>query len=171
MHSPPALALLYIDRWTLPSKNEEVSTVARTGLALLPEVTSITIELLDSLNIQIFSVAAHSAGVYQMLDLVKQCSDHGRVKKVFPISTHIPAPLLSSTVMNMMSKVPDFMFSGITHLDSVIAEFYLGRLSKRLFATEKSTKEDKDVFVDLEDLRDLLAECKPSTEHIDLTKK
>ncbi|KAJ5223925.1 hypothetical protein N7468_008467 [Penicillium chermesinum] len=83
----PDLSLLCIDRWT------QGPDAARSGPALLSELSSTTLELLDSLKVNTFSIAAHSAGVYQMLDLAEEAP--GRTQHVFPISTHTPAPYLS----------------------------------------------------------------------------
>lgn len=49
----------------------------RTGPALLSELTTITLELLDSLNVDRFSIASHSTGVYQQLHLAQRAP--GRV--------------------------------------------------------------------------------------------
>lgn len=66
----PSISLLCVDRWTQGDKDK----VSRSGPEL-SELSSITLELLDSLKIKKFSVAAHSAGAYHMLDLASRCKN------------------------------------------------------------------------------------------------
>jgi hypothetical protein len=134
----PDLSLLCIDRWT------QGKDVARTGPALLSELTTVTLELLDSLNVDRFSIASHSAGVYQQLHLAQ--SAPGRVVYVFPISSHIPATYTQSKIMDAMCSMPDFLFKPITKLDSTLANSWIAKAFVGLMA-KKADEGDKDVFV------------------------
>lgn len=111
LHSHPDLSLLCIDRWV------QGKDPARTGPALFTELSAITLDLLDTLHIDHFSIAAHSAGAYSMLDLVRMAPP-GRVEHVFPICTHIPAAYTGSRIMEAMCTMPGLMFRVLTKLDS-----------------------------------------------------
>ncbi|KAJ5760123.1 hypothetical protein N7520_007279 [Penicillium odoratum] len=111
LQSHPDLSLICIDRWV------QGKDAARIGLALLAELSAIALELLDTLNIDQFSIAAHSAGAYPMLDLARYAPP-GRVGNVFPLCTHIPAAYTGSRIMESMCTMPGFMFKVVTKLDS-----------------------------------------------------
>jgi hypothetical protein len=90
-------------------------------------LTQITLELLAELKIAKFSISAHSAGAYQMFNLV--ISAESRIQHIFPISTHIPAPFTTSKVMSSMCTMPAIIFNGITRLESSLAN----TATKKLF--------------------------------------
>ncbi|KAJ5672368.1 hypothetical protein N7507_001495 [Penicillium longicatenatum] len=117
LESHPDLSLICIDRWV------QGKDAARTGPALLTDLSTITLELLNTLGIDHFSIAAHSAGAYQMLDLARFAPQ--RVDHVFPICTHIPAAYTDSRIMKSMCTMPVFLFKAITKLDSGSAPKWL----------------------------------------------
>lgn len=133
LESHPDLSLLCIDRWT------QGKDAARTGLALLSELTTITLELLDSLEIAHFSIASHSAGVYQQLHLA-ECAPE-RVDHVFPISSHIPGTYTDSKVMNAMCSMPHSLFKYITRLDSSMANTWIGKAFVSIMAKADAEKD------------------------------
>lgn len=132
------LSLLCVDRWT------QGKDAARTGPAMLSELTSITLELLDLLKIDRFSIASHSAGVYQQLHLAQSAPT--RVEHVFPISSHIPGPYTDSKIMNAMCSMPDFLFKPITKLDSTMANTWIGKTFVNMMA-KKGGKEQDSLYV------------------------
>jgi hypothetical protein len=81
-------SLVSIDRWT------QGLTAAQTSPDLFSKLTSITLELLTDLKIAKSSIAALSAGTYQMLHRAINATT--RIRHIFPISTHVPAPFTSS---------------------------------------------------------------------------
>ncbi|KAJ6092944.1 hypothetical protein N7486_008233 [Penicillium sp. IBT 16267x] len=140
LESHPDLSLICIDRWV------QGKDAARTGPALLTELTTITLELLGTLNIDHFSIAAHSAGAYQMLDLARYAPP-GRVEHVFPMCTQIPAAYTGSRIMESMCTMPVFLFKAVTKLDSGSAPKWLADLVIGLMAKNADGKEDEGVFV------------------------
>lgn len=158
----PTLALICVDRWT------QGTTAAQTGPAILSELTSITLELLTALEIANFSIAAHSAGAYQMLDLVAHAPS--RIQHIFPICTHIPAPFTSSNIMNLMCKIPTTMFNGITKLDSSLANTAAERLFLKVIGSTQTPQEDNGTFVDDASLRKLLDSYEPTSREIAINK-
>lgn len=139
--SHPDLSLLCIDRWT------QGPSAARTGPALLSDLSAITLELLDLLKIEQFSIACHSAGVYQMFDLARHAPM--RVGHVFPISSHIPVSYTGSKMMEAMCSMPGFMFRGITRLDSSLGESRVGKVLVGLMAktTDGEGNKEEEVLV------------------------
>jgi len=158
----PSLSLLCVDRWT------QGSNTSRSGPALISELSSITLLLLDSLQISKFSVAAHSAGAYQMLDIVGRAPD--RVGHVFPISTHIPAPFTSPQIMQHMCTMPSFLFNSITKLDSTLSDTWAEKLFLRFVGSQKADRDDEEVFVDSKELLEILNQYEPD-EHQQILKK
>ncbi|KAJ5140090.1 hypothetical protein N7448_003498 [Penicillium atrosanguineum] len=138
LESHADLSLLCVDRWT------QGKDAARTGPALLSELTSITLELLDSLKIDHFSIASHSAGVYQQLHLAQSAPT--RVDHVFPISSHIPEPYTDSKIMNVMCSMPDFLFKPITKLDATMANTWIGKKFVGMMA-KKDDEEKNDLYI------------------------
>lgn len=141
-------------------------------MQLLTDLTSITLELLDSLGITEVSVAAHSAGVYQMLDLTHRCLRSGkvRIKCVFPICTHIPHPFLDSRAMRCMTEAPGFLFDAITYLDNGILDSRIGKMYQRFFAREEKEGEDGE-FVDTKELRHVLSTHQPDARQRQLNQE
>lgn len=145
----PDLEILCVDRWTLPVPTTVTSSssVSRSGLAIFEELSDITIELLQSLNIFELSIAAHSAGVYQMLHLAQSCQEIPTlsVTHLFPLCTHIPASFCGSQFLDWMRVMPDLLFKTLTRVDSSFGESWLGtwmagRNSKSI-ATAQSRKQ------------------------------
>ena len=99
-----------------------------------------------------------------MLDLAQRCIAAGpaRVKNIFPICTHIPAPFTSSKTMSQMCTMPEFLFTTITKLDSSLSDTPIERLFLRAVGSKKADRADRDLFVDTPQLRDLIAAYKPS---------
>lgn len=134
------LSLLCVDRWV------QGQEAARSGPALFSELSTITLELLDTLRIDKFSIAAHSAGAYQMFDLAQAAPD--RVQSVFPISTHIPAPYTESRVMNAMCTMPEFLFKTVTKADSSLGNTWIGKaVDKMLSSRPVESEEEQRRFV------------------------
>ncbi|KAJ5677925.1 uncharacterized protein N7477_003558 [Penicillium maclennaniae] len=145
LESHADLSLLCVDRWT------QGKDAARTGPALLSELTSITLELLDSLKIDHFSIASHSAGVYQQLHLAQSASE--RVEHVFPISSHIPGPYTDSKIMNAMCSMPDFLFKPITNLDSTMSNTFIGKTFVNMMAKKRGKDNDRLYVSSSENMR------------------
>ncbi|KAJ9638494.1 uncharacterized protein PV06_09614 [Exophiala oligosperma] len=155
------VSLLCIDRWT-QGKN-----VSRHGPSLFLELSTITLELLDSLRIERFSLAAHSAGVYQMLHLAKTAAV-GRVENLFSIAAHIPAPFTGSRAMEYMCSMPNSLFKTVTTMDSALAGTWVEKVFSRL-VKKNDDKEAEDVFLVSKTSRERLfqqirADNKHSTE-------
>lgn len=157
----PQLSLICVDRWTLPTSPDAV--VSRSGFGLLSEFTSTTIELLDSLQVQKFSIAAHSAGAYPMLYMAKIIPD--RVEHLFPICTHIPPPYNASWILSCLCSAPALLFNAITKLDSGgYTNPTIERLGKLVLGNSKDGPHDRDEFIDTPLLQDLLKEYRASPE-------
>lgn len=139
LDSHPDLSLICIDRWV------QGKDAARTGPAILTELSTITLELLDTLNIDQFSIAAHSAGAYQMFDLARYAPQ--RVEHVFPICTHIPAAYTGSKIMEFMCTMPVFMFKAITKLDSGSAPKWLADMVIDLMTKSTDGNGNEGVWV------------------------
>lgn len=138
--SHPDLSLLSVDRWA----QREHST--RTGISLLSDLSRITLELLDSLQIETFHIAGFSAGAYQLLDLARTAGTN-RVGRVFPISTHIPASYTNSKVMRSMCTMPNFLFKTVTKLDSPLGKSWAGNLLVDAFKSVTSRQDSRDGLV------------------------
>lgn len=157
----PQLSMVCIDRWTLPTSSD--AAVARSGLELLSELTSITVELLDSLTVQNFSIAAHSAGVYPMIHLAD--SVPARVNHLFPICTHVPPPFSASKVLSWMCTMPTLLFNGITKLDSGgDTDSTIDSLKNYVLGSRGSGQHGRDRFVDTLALQELLKQYRPGPE-------
>ncbi|KAJ5947042.1 hypothetical protein N7466_000057 [Penicillium verhagenii] len=141
LEAHPDLSLLCIDRWV------QGKDAARAGPAIFTDLSTITLELLDSLNIGHFSIAAHSAGAYQMFDLAR-CAPPGRVEHVFPMCTHIPAAYTGSRIMQSMCTMPEYMFKFVTKLDSGAAPKWLEDVVVGFMAKKAGDgKGDDEIFV------------------------
>lgn len=134
------MSLLCIDRWT------QGESVSRHGPSLLLELSTITLELLDSLRIGRFSIAAHSAGVYQMLHLAKTAAV-GRVENLFPIAAHIPAPFTGSRAMHYMCSIPNSVFKIVTTMDSMLGETFIDKAFTRLLTQKDHGQEADNAFL------------------------
>lgn len=157
-----SLSILCVDRWTLASNPSDSSAVSRTGPGLLSELTSITVELLNSLDIQKFSIAAHSGGAYQMMDLARNSAPSGRVENIFPICTHIPAQYTSSKISAWMCTMPESLFTVATKFDASFANSILGRTLVR-----RAYNSNPEMFVDSLELRDQLVNTyQPSPKQV-----
>lgn len=157
------LSLLCIDRYSLPSPHSSQNSAKplwseRAPSTLLPDLSNLTLELLDALQIRSFSVAAHSAGVYQMLDLVRASSGTDRIQHIFPLCTHIPRPFTASKVMDLLSASPAPIFRTITALDSAGGTF--GRVVGKLFLT--SPQNSTNTLVVTPDLQRVVEAYAPS---------
>lgn len=150
LESHPDLSLVCIDRWV------QGKDAARTGPAILTELTTTTLELLDTLNIDHFSIAAHSAGAYQMFDLARYAPQ--RVEHVFPICTHIPAAYTGSKIMESMCTMPVFMFKAITKLDSGSAPKWLADMVIGLMKKNADGTEDDGIWVISDERKKLVLE-------------
>ncbi|KAF2161501.1 hypothetical protein M409DRAFT_59196 [Zasmidium cellare ATCC 36951] len=144
----PDLEILCVDRWALPVPTvTSSSSVSRSGLGIFEELTDITIELLQSLNISELSMAAHSAGVYQMLHLAQSCQEIPtlRVTHLFPLCTHIPASFCGSQFLDWMRVMPSPLFKTLTRVDSSFGESWLGTwmagVNTKSIATAQSRKQ------------------------------
>ncbi|KAK4497857.1 hypothetical protein PRZ48_010512 [Zasmidium cellare] len=126
----PDLEILCVDRWALPVSTaaSPSSPVSRSGISIFEELTDITIELLQSLNISELSIAAHSAGVYQMLHLAQKCQEIPTfsVTHLFPLCTAIPASFCDSKFLARMCVMPELLFKTLTRVDSSFGETWLG---------------------------------------------
>jgi pimeloyl-ACP methyl ester carboxylesterase len=158
----PNLALLCIDRWVL-------SPHATSGPALLSSLSSLTIELLDHLTIAKISIAAHSAGVYQTLDLISRYPQR-LTGHVFPICTHIPAPFTASKIMSCMCTMPGFLFAAVTTIDQ-LSDTKAERMWLRLIGSPKIERVDDGRFVDSKRLRSVLESYKPDGKEMVLRKE
>lgn len=159
-HRHPQLSLICVDRWTLPTSY--TSIVARSGREILSELTSITIELLDSLNVQNFSIAAHSAGAYPMLHLANSVPQ--RVQHLFPICTHIPSPFNRSWILSWLCSAPTLLFDIITKLDSGGTTNPTIERVKKYFGSRETEKHDEHQFIHTPLLQELLEQYRPSPE-------
>jgi pimeloyl-ACP methyl ester carboxylesterase len=157
----PNLALLCIDRWALGPD-------APSGPALLSSLSSVTTELLDHLSITKISIAAHSAGVYQALDLINRYPE--RIKIVFPIAPHIPAPFTASKIMSWMCTMPEFLFAAVGKIDK-LSDTKAERLWLRLIGSPKIEHVDDGKFVYSKRLRDVLQSYEPDEQEMGLRKE
>jgi pimeloyl-ACP methyl ester carboxylesterase len=106
----PEIAFITIVRW--PRTNLSI----RDASYLLDQLTSYTIDLLDTLHIDQVTVVSHSAGVYQQLHLAQE--HPGRVKSLDFIATHIPAAYLASRTVSVLPRLPESVFNLIKIVDS-----------------------------------------------------
>ncbi|KAL6250042.1 hypothetical protein RBB50_002343 [Rhinocladiella similis] len=134
------VSLLCINRWT------QGKSVSRHGPSLFIELSTITYELLDSLRIERFSIAAHSAGVYQMLHLAKTAAA-GRIENLFPISAHIPAPFTGSKAMDYMCSMPNSLFKTVTTMDSMLAGTWVEKVFTRLVKLTNHGQDAENAFL------------------------
>jgi pimeloyl-ACP methyl ester carboxylesterase len=148
----PNLGMLSIDRWVL-------SPHASSDPSLLSHLSSLTIELLSSLSIAKISVAAHSAGIYQALDLVNRYPNL-ITGPVFPIAAHIPAPYTASKIMSWMCTMPGFLFSAVGSIDQ-LSDTKAERLWLRLIGSPKIENLDDGKFVYTKKLRAILEGYEP----------
>ncbi|KAF2149044.1 hypothetical protein K461DRAFT_271614 [Myriangium duriaei CBS 260.36] len=162
------VSILCIDRWTQYSdvgKSTHAHTAAaQPGPSRLSDFSAITVELLDSLNIQVFSVAAHSAGIYPLLGLIRQCGAEGRIRHAFPLCTHIPAAYTASKAMSAMCTMPDFLFNTVTKMDSLPTNPMLRRLVLRFVGSDKNERLHQKEFVDTPECRSLHQQYRPDTD-------
>jgi len=158
----PSLSLLCVDRWVLGPH-------APSGLALLSSLSSITIELLDRLKITKISLAAHSAGIYQALDLISSYPER-MTGHVFPICVHIPAPFTASKIMSSMCTMPGFLFSIVTAIDQ-LSDTKAEKLFLRWLGSPKIERIDDGRFVDSKRLRDVLKSYEPDEKEMALRKE
>jgi hypothetical protein len=151
LESHTDLSLLCVDRWT------QGEDVARSGLQLFLELREITLELLDVLNIGSFSIAAHSAGVYQLLDLAMHAGVD-RVTNLFLMSPHIPEPYTNSRIMKWMCTMPNGLFKTITKLDSMLGNTWAGNLLVGIFSKEENIGDSKNALVAPRELQQLVSQ-------------
>ncbi|TAQ91378.1 hypothetical protein B7494_g330 [Chlorociboria aeruginascens] len=160
----PTLSILCIERWV------QGATASTSGLSLFSELSTLTLELLSSLHIQTFSIAAHSAGAYQALHLASCCPE--KVKRLFPISTHIPASFTNSKIMNWMCTMPSFLFTTVTAVDQLDVQ---GTKAEKVLLSVLGGKKIAHVegqdFVDSKSLRDLVGAYKPDAAQVALQKQ
>jgi hypothetical protein len=140
LDSHPDLSLLCVDRWT------QGNDVARSGEQIISELSHITLELLDFLRIGRFAMAAHSAGVYQLIDLARN-ADVKRLTNLFFICTHIPAPYTGSRLMEWMCTMPSSLFKTITKLDSSLGDTWIANAFVGMFGKEETGEDATDELI------------------------
>lgn len=113
--SHPGLNLLCVERWCQGMGSSEDN--------MLGALSDITAELLHHLKISSVSLAAHSAGIYQALDLATRYST--LVDKVFPMCSHVPAQLTASKAMTFMTRAPMGVVQMIGRIDTMNPPDYL----------------------------------------------
>ncbi|OKL55429.1 hypothetical protein UA08_09308 [Talaromyces atroroseus] len=140
VESHPDLSVLCVDRWT------QGDDVARSGQQLISELSEITLELLDFLHIQRFAIAAHSAGVYQLLDLARHAGAK-RLTNLFFVCTHIPAPYTGSKLMEWMCTMPNSLFRMVTKLDSSLGDTWIASAFVGIFGKEEPEGDAENALV------------------------
>lgn len=129
---------------------------------MLEALSHITAELLRHLKIDRLSLAAHSAGIYQALDLATRYS--GLVETVFPMCSHVPAKLTNSNAMTLLTQAPKALLDLVGRVDTMTLPSYLRRFVGQ-------PREIDDSLVVLQSRRKLLQAHRPDADQVLMQKR
>lgn len=109
LHKNKDVSMICIDRWCLGSTSPPE--------LWLRDLSAITAELLQRLSVSTVVIAAHSAGIYQALDLASRYPE--LVKVIYAMCSHIPVRQTNSSLLNLLTKMPNSVLDLVGRLDSV----------------------------------------------------
>lgn len=153
------LSVLCIDRWVhrcppnTPGWADPVDRYHVSGI--FSDLTSVSVELLDSLGVHEFSVAGHSAGGMVIMAFVRDFASSGRLKFVFPMCAHMPPPWPESAMLERVATMSEWMFTLSMSVNRIPEIPVLGPLVLKMMGSKRDPDREQEEFVDGVEVRRL----------------